>query len=242
MRHFLAEPEDVKSGRITIRGADAEHIRRVLRIRPGDEIEISAGSAGRYACAIESFGRGTVTARIIEKRELPDSRLTFITLAQAIPKGRKMDDIVRMACELGVERIIPVASERRVARPGEEAMERRLERWRKIAWAAAKQSRALAPCEIAPPADTGELAALYPSDVMIALWEEETASLKSVLEGHEEPGSILILTGPEGGLDKGEVERLREQGFLTASLGPKILRTETAPVAAVSAILYHYSP
>ncbi|MGK7345994.1 MAG: RsmE family RNA methyltransferase [Candidatus Nitrospinota bacterium M3_3B_026] len=242
MRHFLAEPEDVSGDRITIHGADANHIRRVLRMKPGDKIEISAGAVGRYACAIESFGRGTVTARILEKREVPDTRLPAITLAQAVPKGRKMDDIVRMACELGVERIVPVTSERRVARPDEAAMERRLERWRKIAKAAAKQSRALAPCEIAPPADPGELAARYPANIMIVLWEEETATLKSVLKEHEEPGSILVLTGPEGGLDKREVERLKEQGFATASLGPKILRTETAGVAAVSAILYHYSP
>ncbi|VAX19172.1 16S rRNA (uracil(1498)-N(3))-methyltransferase, partial [hydrothermal vent metagenome] len=167
--------------------------------------------------------------------------LPSVTLAQAIPKGRKMDSIIRMACEIGAERIVPVITERCVIKLNKDSLAKKMERWREISVSAAQQSGADCPALIMNPVGIEDLPDLVPSDHSIALWENETRSLKSALSGLDSKRSILLLAGPEGGFTDKEVEMLESSRFMTASLGSKILRTETAGIAGLSALFYHFS-
>lgn len=241
MKHFLAAPGDVRDNHIIITGEDTEHIRRVLRLGRGDQITVSAGQKGRFLCEIEKVGHDSIETRIIQRVDAPERRGPEITLAQALPKGRKMDDIVRMACELGVVEIIPVISERCVSRPDDGAWDKKLMRWRSIANASAKQSRSLYPAAVSPPVKLPELARTRHDTLRVTLWEGAEKSLKSALESFEKPGSVLILIGPEGGFSGDEVKLLEKHGFISASFGPMILRTETAGAVAAGVMIYHFS-
>lgn len=210
-------------------------------MKPGDEVFISAGIKGRYRCAIREISDTAVLTDILEKVQVAESHPLQITLAQAIPKGKKMDDIIRMACELGVNDIIPVITERCVTRLDDVMAEKKATRWQAISHAAAKQSRAPYPTTIHKPAGISSFANSANTDLRIVMWEGEVKTLKETLTIHPAPKSIMVLIGPEGGLTAMEVETLKSYGFETATFGAKILRTETAGVAAVSALLYHYS-
>ena len=209
-------------------------------MRPGDEIIVSAGAKGRYRCQIESIGE-IVSATVLEKMSTKESRLPVITLYQSIAKGRKMDGIVRMSCEMGVARLIPIITERCDVKlkPGEENVARKLDRWKAISLSAAKQSKAVSATIIDAPVSLDKVAGS--GDVNLVFWEVEAQSLKPILENRPLPSSINILIGPEGGFSAEEVSLLKDRGFISASLGAKTLRTETAPIVAVAQVLYHFS-
>lgn len=232
------EPGAVTGDTVTIQGPDARHICAVLRMAPGDIITVSTGEGPKLSCEISRIERDLVEAQVIGESHSKASTAPSITLAQALPKGRKMDDIIRMNCELGVEKIIPVITERCVARPDEAGMKQKVERWRAIAKAAAQQCRAHKPAMVA---DVSTIDEIPLADISITLWEEETASLKSALADSGEGRSLILVVGPEGGLSADEARRLTARGFVTASLGGTVLRTETAGLCAVSAALYHFS-
>ena len=227
-------------GAIELTGSDARHIRTVLRMKQGDEIIVSAGAKGRYRCRIESVEE-TIGLAVIEKMSIDKNPLPVITLYQSIAKGRKMDGIVRMSCEMGVARLIPIITERCDVKlkPGEENVARKLDRWKAISLSAAKQSKAVTATIIDSPVTLDKVAGS--GDVNLVFWEVEAQSLKPVLENRPLPSSINILIGPEGGFTAEEVSLLKDRGFISASLGPKTLRTETAPIVAVAQVLYHFS-
>ena len=241
LRRFILDPECFDVSGVNLTGAPARHIRDVLRLKTGDRILVTDGQVKKFVCSISSVNRSGVRAEIMEKLETVDDPSISVTLAQAIPKGRKMDSIIRMACEIGVDRIVPVITERCALKLNEDSQAKKMERWREIAVSAAQQSGADCPALIIAPVHLQNLPGLVPVDHSIALWENETRSLKSALSGLENHGSILLLAGPEGGLTDDEVEKLDSAGFVTASLGGKTLRTETAGIAALSALFYHFS-
>ncbi len=241
MNHFLVEPESVGPGSITIDGPDAHHIRDVLRLKIDSTITVSAGEKGSFLCSIANVEKDVIRVEIIEDLKQMEPAPIKIILAQALPKGRKMDDIVRMACEMGAYQIIPVISGRCVVKIDDGDIHNKLKRWSRIAKAAAKQSRAGALTRISAPIDIAKLPMTIQTELNIVLWEEEPKTLKSVLTGYRAPRSTVILIGPEGGFDEQEIGMLKRNGYVAARLGAKILRTETAGVAGISALLYHYS-
>jgi 16S rRNA (uracil1498-N3)-methyltransferase len=238
--HFIVSEPVSENGSVTITGADVHHMRNVLRLNVGDEITVSSNSTGRFACEITQIEKDRVTAVAVRKLPVATRNSPLLTLAQSAPKGRKMDDIVRMACEIGVIKIIPVIAERSLAAKEADVSESKLERWRAIALSAARQCGSQGVAEIITPVKIHELPNATSATLRIVFWEGETKSLKSVLDDTPRPDSVLVLIGPEGGFSRDEVEFLISHGFKTASLGVTTLRTETAGIVALSAINHHF--
>jgi 16S rRNA (uracil1498-N3)-methyltransferase len=242
--HFIVSAPVTKNGSVTITGADVHHIRNVLRLKIGAKITVSSdvpsGNGGRFSCEITMIEKGHVTAVAIRKLSVAASNAPALSLAQSVPKGRKMDDIVRMACEMGVVKIIPVIAERSVSAREADVSVSKLERWRAIALSAARQCGSPGVAEITTPVKLHELPNTARETLRIVFWESETKSLKSVLDDAPRPGSVLALIGPEGGFSRDEVDFLISSGFKTASLGVTMLRTETAGIVALSAIHHHF--
>lgn len=244
MRLFFVDP-DIWSGRwVTIEGEDVHHIRRVLRLKAGDLISVADGQGRVSRVRIEELGPETLEGSVVEEARPPFESGPSITLAQGLPKGRKMELILQKSVELGVERIVPLATARTVVRlEGRRAAER-LERWRRIAREAAKQCRRSFLPEVSDPMsfDTflEELGAPLQDQARLLLWEEASHPLKEVLASLEAPASIVCIVGPEGGIDADEAARAADSGFSLASLGPRILRTETAPLALLTILQYSF--
>lgn len=240
MPHFIVSAPITGNGSVTITGPDIHHIRNVLRLKTGDEITVSSGSGGRFICEITQIEKDSVTAVAVRKLSIATSASPALILAQSAPKGRKMDDIIRMACEIGVVKIIPVIAERSLATKEADVSVSKLERWRAIALSAARQCGSQGVAEITAPVALHNLPAESHETLRIVFWENETKSLKSVLDNTPPPDSVLALIGPEGGFSREEVESLISHGFKTASLGVTTLRTETAGIVALSAIHHHF--
>lgn len=248
MPHFIVSEPIAENGSVTITGADVHHIRNVLRLKTGDEITVtsdlssgvSSASGDRFVCEITLIEKDHVTVLALRKLPVPTSASPALILAQSAPKGRKMDDIVRMACEMGVVKIIPVIAERSLATKEADVSGSKLDRWRAIAISAARQCGSPGVAEITMPVVLHDLPNNASETLRIVFWEGETKSLKSVLEGAPRPDSVLALIGPEGGFSRGEVEFLITHSFKTASLGVTTLRTETAGIVALSAINHHF--
>ncbi len=234
MGKFHIRPEAVSEDRAVFDEEETRHLARVLRLGPGDIVQAIDGRGTEYTVRLESMeGRlatGTVLARSTARIESPLS----ITLAQGIPKGDKMEWIVRAATEMGVARIVPLVTRRCVVRA--ELGRERARRWQRVAKEAAKQSgRSVIPAVEAPRKFDEFLAERPAFDLEIALWESERRGLSEILEAVSRPvASALIVVGPEGGLAPEEVEALREHGVETAGLGPRILRTETAAPTGIA--------
>ena len=216
----------------------------MLRLAPGDTVIASDGAGTDYTVRLESLGdaaTGTILARVHRPTESP----LDVTLLQGVPKGDKMETIVRATTELGVARIWPVITERTIVRLEPSRWRERARRWQRVAKEATKQcGRAVIP-EVATPEALHEALAGLPAPLAnerrVCLWEGDAPPLRSVLgdlPSHTTPTSLLLLVGPEGGLARGEVDDARAHGFATASLGPRILRTETAGPTVVALVQF----
>jgi 16S rRNA (uracil1498-N3)-methyltransferase len=234
IRLFLP-PERLTSNRITITGDQARYLSLVLRVRPGDPLIIFDGLGNRYTCRIiEAHKKGVIAERIKKEIYSVESPLS-ITLAQGMPKGDRMDIIVQKSTELGVRRIIPLITERTQVRHTD-----KIERWKKIALSAAQQSGREKVPEVEAPlsfADFLNREKRYTG--MIFSEEKKERNLKDVIdEFRDDIRDITILIGPEGGFSKNEVIAAIEKGFREVSLGPRILRTETASLVAIGIMQY----
>jgi 16S rRNA (uracil1498-N3)-methyltransferase len=236
MRRFTLPPEQLADGRVTFDAGESRHLTRVLRLRPGDTVVATDGAGRDYTVRLESLGQ-PATGTVLGEAAVAVASPLAITLIQGVPKGDKMEAIVRAATELGVVRVQPALCERTIVRLETSRWRDRARRWQRVAREAAKQSgRAVIP-EVEPPRPLGEwLASGAPADLALCLWEGEGARLGGVLAAVTAPRSALVVVGPEGGLARAEVERAREHGFVVTSLGPRILRTETAGPAIVAVL------
>jgi len=249
-RLFLP-PEKFNSEKISITGEQARYLSLVVRSRPGDGLLLFDGLGFKYECTIISVHKKEVLAELMKKSPYSVESPVSISLAQGLPKTDKMDLIVQKTTELGVKKIFPLITERsQVRHTG------KTERWRKIAQAASQQSGRDRIPEIGDPVTFKDFleqhntspAKGYRDAVkgikrssrihLIFSEHRESSSLKQVLGGLKCITDITILVGPEGGFAKEEVDAASERGFVPISLGPRILRTETAPIAAVSVIQY----
>ncbi len=217
-----------------------KHLINVLRLRPGDEFVAVDGTGVHRLVEIIEVSRQKVEGRILEEYEVESEPPIRFALAQAVPKGGKMEFIVQKATELGVAEIVPFVSERSIPRWDEEASQRKVDRWRRIAEEASAQcGRAKVPevHEVKEFDDLLDWLHSFPS--AIALDEgKEARPLSEVVDELGRPEATAIVVGPEGGLTIDELSALERVGALRASLGPRILRTETAGLVALS-ILGH---
>ena len=236
MRRFTLRPDQLAGGRVTFAADESRHLTRVLRLRPGDTIVATDGTGRDFTVRLESLGAAATGTVLAESAGIAASPLA-ITLVQGVPKGDKMEAIVRAATELGVARVWPALCERTIVRMDPARWRDRARRWQRVAREAVKQcGRAIVP-EIEPPRPLVDwLAAAEPADLGLCLWESGGVSLGQALACAASPRSALVVVGPEGGLAAGEVEAARARGLIVTSLGPRILRTETAG-PALTAIL-----
>jgi 16S rRNA (uracil1498-N3)-methyltransferase len=232
-------PNDINCGdTLTLTGGDAAHITRVLRMKAGENVTVCDCRGFDYNCEILDARAEAVSLRVNERQPTATEPNVRITLFQGLPKGDKMELIVQKSVELGVVRIVPVITARSVSKPDEKSMAKKIERWNRIAAEAAGQSeRGILP-PVLPAMNFEEAAAmLSQADTSIMLYERNGGTLGEHLTG-KKPDDIGIMIGPEGGFDETEVEYARSRGISTAGMGPRILRTETAPICALSVIMY----
>ncbi|MFO7714196.1 16S rRNA (uracil(1498)-N(3))-methyltransferase [Desulfosarcina sp.] len=241
LRRFYLAPEMIGSLQPEITGSDAGHICRVLRLSPGDAVELFDGAGNGYRAKITSASPRRVAFSIEKKFALLAESPVHITLAQAILKDRKMDDLIRQLTELGLDRWMPFYAARSVPLQAKKESATRLARWEKIALEAVKQCRRGRVPRIAPARDFDDmLAASDEYDLKIIFWEEAAQAFGLNGTAPLKPKKIMLAIGPEGGFDAGEIQRAQACGFFTAGLGPRILRSETATLAACTLLQYRF--
>ena len=218
---------------------DSRHAATVLRLKAGARVEVISDGLPWLAEIVEEENR---IVRVRKLTSLPSTEAKLsVTLFQGIPKADKMDWIVQKATELGVRRIVPVAMERCVVRLSPGDCEKKLERWRKISREAGKQSSRCVLPEILSPVTPGQLAREDLPALNVVPWEEAGGFGPLALHSAcPETDSLGILIGPEGGITPEEIEALKSKGFLPITLGRRILRTETAGLAAIAALMSLY--
>jgi len=233
-RRFFVRPGDVVGGRLVLRADEAHHARRVLRLGPGARVVCFDGEGSAWEGTVEAFSRDEAVVGSLEPLPFEAEPAPRVTLAQAVLKGEKMDLVVQKATELGASRIVPVLAERCVG--AERAVGRREERWRRIALEAAKQCERNRVSEVA---DAETLASLLQrlEGLAIAFVERAGASVTR-LESLGPSESVTVLVGPEGGWAPAERDAMRDAGVAAASLGPRVLRAETAAIAALAVVFY----
>lgn len=229
---------DVHNGQVEITGNDARHMALSLRMKIGDPVTICNNEGMDYQCVITAVHPEQVLLTVQECLPSAGEPSVFITLYQALPKGDKLETIVQKAVELGVGRIVPVLTHRCVSRPDARAMAKKLERCNRIALEAAKQcGRGHIPCVEPLIPFSQALEQMAASPLALFFYENGEQSLRSFLsEKHFTKASVLI--GAEGGFEVSEAQQAVAAGFVPLSLGNRILRCETAPLAAITAILY----
>lgn len=242
MYQFFVEPSQIQDRKIIITGNDVNHIKNVLRMKPGEEIAVSNGIDGReYRCGIEEFAEDTVvcTLRFIKEEgvELP----SHIYLFQALPKADKMELIVQKAVELGAYEIIPVAAKRCVVKLDEKKAANKVNRWQGIAEAAAKQSkRGVIPVVHTPVTFQEAVNLARDMDVRLIPYElaEDMTHTRALIEAIKPGQRIAVFIGPEGGFEESEIQTALSVGIEPITLGKRILRTETAGFTVLSWLMY----
>lgn len=242
MPRFFVPPGQIRNDIIHITGNDVNHIARVLRMAPGDEITVLDGRGNSYEARIEAIAKSEVVCSVVRQTQATGAPPVRITLAQGIPKGDKMDLIIQKSVELGVHRVIPLICKRSIVKMEQDRTLRKQERWQRIALEAAKQCRRPDVPQITGPQQLDQvLSSMSFEDLALLPWEEESGrSLKEVLMAGMSPGEVYVFIGPEGGFTPDEAEQARARGALTVTLGPRILRTETAGLAVLTMILYQW--
>ena len=226
-RRWIAD--QASGNRATLTGAHADHLVRVLRARVGQEFDIVANGVVRRGIVV-AIADSLVDFELGEEIQTEPAAI-HLTLLLAIFKFDRMEWAIEKCTELGVTRIVPVIASRTDPHLASASV-KRVERWRRLALQASEQSRRTTPPEITDPVKLREALAL-PANLKIALSEVEQIQLCEVARGSEE-GEILLTIGPEGGWTKGELELFQKSSWLSASLGPTILRAETAAIAATA--------
>jgi 16S rRNA (uracil1498-N3)-methyltransferase len=242
VQRYFVEPSAVTDSRVSITGDDVKHIVRVMRMEAGEEVIVCDGLGHAYRVQLTDLGDTSVQGKIVEiLAQSPESNVK-ITLAQGLPKGDKMELIVQKGTEVGINRFIPLDMARCVVQYDAKKEQKRRERWQKIAKEAAEQAhRNLIPSIGEPMSFKQLMSALDGFDLVVVPYEGEKArGLREVLAEHPDAKHIGVLIGPEGGIADAEIEMALAQGALPVTLGPRILRTETAGLVAATCIYYHY--
>ncbi|WP_141431478.1 16S rRNA (uracil(1498)-N(3))-methyltransferase [Bacillus sp. 03113] len=243
MQRYFANQDH---NRFHIEGDDFHHIVRVMRMNMGEQIICVNKDQQAAICTIEEITDEQVAAKVVQWIEEASELPIHVTIVSGLPKGDKLEWIIQKGTELGAKLFIPFTSARSVIKWDGKKAEKKLIRWNKIAKEAAEQSHRQTIPKVMDPINIKQLIQLGQSyDAKLIAFEEEAkigeASIfAKTLDTMETGQSLLIVFGPEGGLSTEEVNQLKEQGFHCCGLGPRILRTETAPLYALSAVSYHY--
>lgn len=233
MARFFVEPEALRQDVIQLGGENAQHM-KVLRLKNGEEVLLCDGRGREALCVLTENGLA-----VKERRESASEAAVRVSVYLSFPKADKLEHVIQKATELGAVEIVTFPSARCVSRPDEKSLQKKLERWQKIAQSAAEQSgRGIIPDILVLPSFGEALKRGAQADKALLFYENEQATtLKMALSGGSYQ-TVSLLTGPEGGLEEAEVHEAREAGFQICTLGKRILRCETAPLCALSAVMY----
>ena len=236
MAWFFTENK-IGSDKYIITGENAGHISKSLRMKPGEALTLVTPAGEQLDCVIKAVNAESVEVKIISRKPCENEPDVEITLYQALPKGDKMEYIVQKCVELGVSKIVPVISARCISRPDQKSLAKKQIRWQKIAKEAAGQSRRGIIPKVEPAVSFKEAVKLSAQNERnIIFYELGGESVKTLITNN--PESIGIFIGSEGGFEQAEVDLAAQNGANAATLGKRILRAETAPLAALSVIMY----
>ena len=236
MSTFFVDPDAITPPTIRMTGDLLHHLRDSLRLHPGDSLTLNDGRGTRYRVEVTQVTSQAIDSRIIEQQSEPARRTSPIVLGQALIKGDKMDWVIQKATELGVDTIVPIHSTHSVIKPRPERLDHKRSRWERIARDAAQQSERWTIPTIADPVDLAGLCRQYASAPVKGMLAERSTgpSLATIPLPQNYQHPIVLLIGPEGGWAPDEQRLAQEQGFIPLTLGPRILRAETAAVVALS--------
>lgn len=239
MHRFFITPEQFEAEKPVVRGPDVRHMVKVLRLGPGDVVDFLDGTGRALRARIDRVGKDEVFFSRLDEYKPGGEPPVKVTLVQGLAKGDKMDLVIQKSTELGVAEIIPMICHRSVVRLNDKKSLEKQQRWQRVALEAAKQCRRARVPVVLPPQGLDEVLDGMPEGTASFLpWEREhNHSFRQMLE-RGRPGRVYIFIGPEGGFEEYEVERARQKGVVTVTLGPRILRTETAGIVSLTLVMH----
>ena len=237
MVRFFVSPEELSSDRVTLTGENAQHA-KVLRLKVGEEVLLCDGNGAECICVVEQMDGKELIVSVQHRRESTTEASVRVSVYMAFPKADKLEHVIQKATELGAYEIVAFPSARCISKPDDKSLSKKLERWQKIAASAAEQSgRGRIPQVLTLPSYKAALERAAQADKALLFYENERATtLRMALEG--EYRTVSLLSGPEGGLEESEVRQALDAGLSVCTLGSRILRCETAPLCALSAVMY----
>lgn len=238
MARFFVDAHQMNSDTIVLTGENAQHA-KVLRLKAGEQVLVCDGEGMECVCTVDSLSSGEVNLTVMKRRVSSSEAKVSVSIYMGFPKSDKLEHVIQKATELGADEIIAFPAARSVSRPDAKSLEKKVERWQKIAASAAEQSgRGKIPHILVLDSYTAALQRAAKADKALMFYENEHATtLRMALESGSFQ-SVSMITGPEGGLEEKEVQQALEAGLQVCTLGSRILRCETAPLCALSAVMY----
>ena len=238
MTRFFVTPEELQPDFLVLTGENARHA-KVLRLKNGEQVLVCDGEGRECLCTVSDVSEGQISLVVCQRQESASEAAVQVSVYLAFPKGDKLEHVIQKATELGAYEIVAFPSARCVSRPDEKSLKKKLERWQKIAASAAEQSgRGRVPQVLVLPGYTAALKRAAQADKGILFYENEQAVTLRMSLQTGTYRTVSLLTGPEGGLEEREVQQAMEAGLQVCTLGKRILRCETAPLCALSAVMY----
>ena len=238
MTRFFVAPEELQPEFFVLTGENAQHA-KVLRLKNGEEVLVCDGEGREALCTISDVSPGQISLVVKKRMESESEAAVKVSVYMAFPKADKLEHVIQKATELGAYEIVAFPSARCVSRPDEKSLKKKLERWQKIAASAAEQSgRGRIPQVITLNSYREALDRASKADKAILFYENERATTLRMAMEQGSFETISLLTGPEGGLEEKEVQQASDAGLQVCTLGKRILRCETAPLCALSAVMY----
>lgn len=238
MVRFFVSAGELLGDQAVLTGENAQHA-KVLRLKAGEQVLLCDGEGSEAVCTVTDFGKDFCRVEILERRASAAEASVRVSVYMSFPKSDKLEHVIQKATELGAYEIVTFPSARCVSKPDEKSLKKKLERWQKIAVSAAEQSgRGRIPQVLVLDSFAQALSRAAQADKALMFYEHEEATTLHMGLNSGEFHTVSLLTGPEGGLEESEVEHARTAGLQVCTLGKRILRCETAPLCALSAVMY----
>ena len=238
MVRFFVMPEELEGETLILTGENAQHA-KVLRLKAGESVLVCDGEGRECLCEVAAFDGKTLEVTVQERRESETEAAVRVSVYMAFPKADKLEHVIQKATELGAYEIVAFPSARCISKPDDKSLKKKLDRWQKIAASAAEQSgRGRIPQVRCLASFREALEEAAKADKALMFYENEQAVTLKMALTDSTYKTVSLLTGPEGGLEEKEVAQARDAGLQVCTLGKRILRCETAPLCALSAVMY----
>ena len=238
MARFFVNADEMCGDTVTLTGENAQHA-RVLRLKAGEQVLVCDGAGMECVCEVAESGNNYVDLTVLERREASSEAAVKVSIYMGFPKSDKFEHVIQKATELGATEIVAYPAIRCVSKPDEKSLKKKLERWQKIAASAAEQSgRGVIPQVVVLDSFPAALERAAQADKALMFYENERATTLSQALAASDFKTVSLMTGPEGGLEEKEVKQAMDAGLQVCTLGRRILRCETAPLCALSAVMY----